>query len=133
MVIKDPKSKTKQDKSPQTVQQGKSSDQRPSDKQEKRSTAFDPGVTNNANTQAGTAQSGYDEKNPKHPGGKQQHNPKVTNQENDITNSEAQNKWSEEPVDEQSSGNSTQRTDPEIDSPIPDSERTEKKIPKDSL
>lgn len=88
----------------------------------------DQGEHNNANTQTGTAQSGYDEKNPKHPGGKQQQQPKVTNQENEITNSEEQNKWEDEPVKEQS-GNSTERTDPEIDQPIPDAEKTEKKIP----
>jgi len=129
MATQDPKTKIKQDKNG-LADQGKTNDQHPSDKHEKKKMAFDPGVTNNANTQAGTAQSGYDEKNPKKPGGKQQEHPKVTNQENDITNSEQQDKWSEEPVDEQS-GNSTPRTDPEIDSPIPDAERTEKKIPKD--
>jgi hypothetical protein len=104
----------------------KASDQYP-DQQKKK--AFDEGLTNNSNTQTGTANSGYDEKNPKHAGGKQQQHPKVTNQENDITNSEEQHKWAEEPVDEQS-GNSAHRTDPEIDSPIPDAEKTEKKIPK---
>jgi phage repressor protein C with HTH and peptisase S24 domain len=128
MSIQDPKTKTKQDKA------GKQSEQIDKKKQ-----AFDQGLPNNSNTQTGTAHSGYDEKNPKHPGGKQQQQPKVTNQENDITNSEEQNKWAEEPVEERSggvysggdnsNGNSTERTDPEIDSPIPDTERTEKKIP----
>jgi hypothetical protein len=130
MSIQDPKTKTKQDK----AGNGKQSEQIGKKKQ-----AFDQGLPNNSNTQTGTAHSGYDEKNPKHPGGKQQQQPKVTNQENDITNSEEQNKWAEEPVEERSEGayssedrsdgNSKERTDPEIDSPIPDTERTEKKIP----
>ena len=72
--------------------------------QEKKSKAFDQGLFNNSNTQTGTANSGYDENNPKQAGGKQQHNPKVTNQENEITNSEEQNKLDEEPVEEQSAG-----------------------------
>ncbi|MBO9561857.1 MAG: hypothetical protein J7621_03750 [Niastella sp.] len=130
MSIQDPKTKAKQDK----AGNGKQSEQIDKKKQ-----AFDQGLPNNSNTQTGTAHSGYDEKNPKHPGGKQQQQPKVTNQENDITNSEGQNKWAEEPVEERSGGvysggdnsdgNSTERTDPEIDSPIPDTEKTEKKIP----
>jgi hypothetical protein len=91
---------------------------------------FDEGVQNNSNTQTGTAKSGYDEKNPKKPAGKQQDNPKVTNQDNDITNGEQERKqWNDEPVNEQSNGNSTERTDPEIDSPLPGVEKTEKKIP----
>ncbi|WP_315822213.1 hypothetical protein [Paraflavitalea speifideaquila] len=112
----------------QQQKKGKELDQYP-DQQPKKGKAFDEGLSNNSNTQTGTANSGYDEKNPKRPGGKQQEHPKVTNQENDITNTEEQDKWEDEPVDEQA-GNSTHRTDPEIDSPIPDAEKTEKKIPK---
>ena len=128
MSINDPKTKAKQDKTGQPGQKDKrdTGNKQQSDQQEK---AFDQGLPNNSNTQTGTAQSGYDEKNPKHPGGKQQDQPKVTNQDNDITNSEGGKKWNDEPVDEQSSGNSKERTDPEIDSPIPDAEKTEKKIP----
>ena len=73
--------------------------------------AFDEGLQNNSNTQTGTANSGYDEKNPKKAGGTQQSNPKVTNQDNDITNTEKGKQWNDEPVDEQSTG------------------KTEKKIP----
>jgi hypothetical protein len=124
MSIKDPKAK--QDKTGQQGSKDKTGNMQQSDQGKK---AFDQGLSNNSNTQTGTAQSGYDEKNPKHPGGKQQQQPKVTNQENDVTNSEEQKKWNDEPVDEQSSGNSKERTDPEIDSPIPDAEKTEKKIP----
>jgi hypothetical protein len=113
MSIQDPKTKAKQEK---PDQQGKGK-------------AFDEGLQNNSNTQTGTAQSGYDEKNPKKPAGKQQENPKVTNQDNDITNGEKSKQWDDEPVNEQSNGNSTERTDPEIDSPIPGTEKTEKKIP----
>lgn len=112
----------------------KTKDTQQNNKEDKKT--VDLGMHNNANTQTGTAQSGYDEKNPKKPGGQQQQDPKVTNQENQITNSEEQDKWKEEPVQEQSndSGNSRERTEPEIDSPIPDSEKTEKKIPNaDSL
>lgn len=85
-----------------------------SDPQDKKKKAFDEGLPNNSNTQTGTAQSGYDEKNPKYPGGKQQQHPKVTNQENAITNSEEQNKLDEEPVDEQSGGNATEKTEKKI-------------------
>lgn len=130
MSIQDPKTKIKQEKAGNDKQSGQI---------DKKKQAFDQGLPNNSNTQTGTAHSGYDEKNPKHPGGKQQQQPKVTNQENDITNSEEQSKWAEEPVEERSEGayssedrsdgNSTERTDPEIDTPIPDTERTEKKIP----
>lgn len=75
------------------------------DPQHPKGKAFEQGLSNNSNTQTGTAQSGYDEMNPKHPGGKQQHQPKVTNQENAITNSEEQNKCDDdEPVQEKSAG-----------------------------
>lgn len=127
MNIKDPKTKGKHDATGNTDAHGKSHQQQGADLRDKKK-AFDEGIPNNSNTQTGTAQSGYDEKNPKHPGGKQQQQPKVTNEENAITNSEEQNKLDEEPVNERS-GNSAERTDPEIDSPIPDPERTEKKIP----
>ncbi len=130
MSIQDPKTKNKH---------GKADNDKQSGEIDKKKQAVDQGLPNNSNTQTGTAHSGYDEKNPKHPGGKQEQQPKVTNQENEITNSEEQNKWAEEPVEERSGGrlsgeghsdgNSTERTDPEIDSPIPDTERTEKKIP----
>ena len=134
MSTQDPKTKTKQDKSGKEDNGKKPGNMQQPDQQEKKKQAFDQGLPNNSNTQTGTAQSGYDEKNPQQPGGKQQQQPKVTNQENDITNSEEQNKWAEEPVDEQSDGgNSKERTDPEIDSPIPDSEKTEKKIPQGGL
>ncbi|WP_276484381.1 hypothetical protein [Paraflavitalea pollutisoli] len=96
---------------------------------DKKVSVNDPGVTNNANPKTGTANSGYDEKNPKHPGGKQQQDPKVTNQENDITNTDKQHKWDSE-ANDHPDGNSKERTDPEIDSPIPDTETTEKKIPR---
>jgi hypothetical protein len=96
---------------------------------EEKKKAFDQGIFNNSNPQTGTAQSGYDEKNPKHPGGKQEMQPKVTNEDNDITNSQEQNIEAEEPVEERSEGNSRERTDPEINAPIPDEEDTEKKIP----
>lgn len=129
MSTHDPKTKTRQDKGGQTGLHNKSQEKHP-DQSDKKGQAFEEGLSNNSNTQAGTANSGYDEKNPKRPGGKQQHEPKVTNRDNDITNSEEQNKLSEEPAGEDT-GNSKERTDPEIDQPIPDSERTEKKIPKD--
>jgi|GEM_PF-1227815 len=128
MSIKDPKTKGKHDANGNADAHEKGGQQQGADLRDKKKKAFDEGVPNNSNTQTGTAHSGYDEKNPKHPGGKQQQQPKVTNDENAITNSEEQNKWNEEPVDERS-GNSAERTDPEIDSPIPDSERTERKIP----
>ena len=48
---------------------------------------------------------------PKSQGGTQRSNPKVTNQDNDITNAEKGKQWDDEPVDEQSTG------------------KTEKKIP----
>lgn len=124
MSIQDPKTKAKHDKTGKEQQPNQA---------DKKNQAFDQGLSNNSNTQAGTAQSGYDEKNPKHPGGQQQQQPKVTNQENDITNSEEQDKWAEESMGEHAAGNSTERTDPEIDSPIPDSESTEKKIPRGGL
>ncbi|AXY78368.1 hypothetical protein D3H65_32185 [Paraflavitalea soli] len=127
MSIKDPKTKGKHDSTGNTGTHEKSGYQQ-ADQQDKKKKAFDEGMSNNSNTQTGTAHSGYDEKNPKHPGGKQQQGPKVTNDENTITNSQEQNKVDEEPVDERS-GNSAERTDPEIDSPIPDAEKTEKKIP----
>ena len=127
MNTQDPK--YKQNKTGQADANNKAGHAQHPDQQDKKKKAFDEGLPNNSNTQTGTAQSGYDEKNPKQPGGKQQQQPKVTNQENDITNSEEQNKWAEEPVEERSGGNSTERTDPEIDSPIPDAEKTEKKIP----
>lgn len=62
------------------------------DPQNPKSKAFDQGLFNNSNTQTGTAQSGYDEAHPKNPGGKQQQQPKVTNQENAITNTDEQTK-----------------------------------------
>lgn len=95
---------------------------------EEKKKAFDQGISNNSNTQTGTAQSGYDEKNPKHPGGKQEMQPKVTNEDNDITNSQEQNIEAEEPVEERSE-DSRKETGPEIDAPIPGEEDTEKKIP----
>lgn len=135
MSVKDPKKQVKKEKGGQAPTHEKlapahekGGHQQPADQSENKKKAFDQGIPNNSNTQTGTAQSGYDEKNPKQPGGKQQQEPKVTNQENAITNSEEQNKLDEEPVEEQS-GNSKERTDPDIDAPIPDAEKTEKKIP----
>jgi len=106
-----------------TGKENKGQEPEPTQEQKK---AFDQGLQNNSNTQTGTANSGYDEKNPKKAGGSQQLNPKVTNQDNDITNDQRDD---EEPVNEQSEGNSRERTDPEIDSPVPGTEKTEKKIP----
>lgn len=128
MSIKDPKIKPKHEPASHTT--GKANKgQQPVPAQEQKK-AFDEGLQNNSNTQTGTANSGYDEKNPKRSGGTQQSNPKVTNQDNDITNTEKSKQWEEdEPVNEQSPGNSTERTDPEIDSPVPGTEKTEKKIP----
>jgi hypothetical protein len=114
MNVQDPKTKAQQEKE---------------EKSEKKSMAFDPGQTNNSNTQTGTANSGYDEKNPRQPGGTQQDDPKVTNQENDITNSEEQNKWSEEPVEEKAIENTSQKTDQDKDAPLPDPEKTERIVP----
>lgn len=102
--------------------------QQPASPQEK-SRSFDQGLSNNSNTQTGTAQSGYDEKNPKKPAGKQQQEPKVTNQENKITNSQEQDELTEEPVEEKATGNSNHQADPEIDAPLPEQEPTEHKIP----
>lgn len=118
MSNQDPKTKAKKDKTGQPGPKGKT-DSGNTQQPDQGKKAFDQGLSNNSNTQTGTAQSGYDENNPKHPGGKQQLQPKVTNQENAITNSEEQNKVDEEqePVEEQSSGNAKERTDPETDSP----------------
>lgn len=128
----DPKTQATQ---PATGKAGAQGAPRRQDEQQKKDQVPDQGIPNNANTQTGTAQSGYDEKNPKQPGGQQQLQPKVTNQENDITNSEEQYKWEEdqEPVQEQS-GNAgkdpgVEKTDPSMDSPLPDEEGTDKKIP----
>lgn len=125
MSKQDPNIKAKRDTTSQSDATKGPGEQEQPDRQEK-GRAFDQGLYNNSNTQAGTAQSGYDEANPKQPGGKQQQQPKVTNQENAITNSEEQNKWEDEPVEEKSGGNSTETTDPEI---VPDEEKTVKKIP----
>lgn len=126
MSIKD--SKTKHEPTSHTTGKENKGHQPEPTKEQK--TAFDQGLQNNSNTQAGTANSGYDEKNPKKAGGTQQINPKVTNQDNAITNEQNGKDWdNEEPVDERSTGNSTERTDPEIDSPVPGTEKTEKKIP----
>lgn len=76
----------------------------------------------------GTGQSGYKEKNPQRPAkpGEKDH-PKVTNQDNKITNTDD----NEEPVEEQSGPTDLiDNKDPEIDTPVHDPEKTEKKIPK---
>ena len=92
--------------------------------------AFDSGTQNNSTNQPGKNDKGYDEKNPQKPAQPdQRERPRVTNEDNDITNSDKQNRVSEEPVDEQSPGNLADNKDPEIDTPIYDPEKTEKKIP----
>lgn len=128
MSIQDPKTKGKHEPTGHTTgKENKGQQPEPTQEQKK---AFDQGLQNNSNTQTGTANSGYDEKNPKRSGGSLQINPKVTNEDNDITNGQKSKQWDdEEPVNEQSQGNSTERTDPEIDSPVPGTEKTEKKIP----
>lgn len=82
-------------------------------------------------------QSSGQPKNADYDKGRQQ--PKVTNQEQEITNADRQKQVAEEPVEERSAGKTgTTRdqakedrgsNDPEIDMPIPDPEKTEKKIP----
>ncbi|NII25868.1 hypothetical protein HB364_12285 [Pseudoflavitalea sp. X16] len=92
MSTQDPKiKKVKPDKANKPGATEKPGERWQPDPQSPKSRAFDQGLSNNSNTQTGTAQSGYDETNPKQPGGKQQQQPKVTNQENAITNSEEQN------------------------------------------
>jgi len=98
MSMQDPKTKGKHEPANHTKgNKGQRSEPTPEQKK-----AFDEGLQNNSNTQTGTANSGYDEKNPKKPGGAQRSNPKVTNQDNDITNTEKGKQWDDEPVDEQS-------------------------------
>lgn len=124
MSIHDPKTKpNKTGRAGNSKKTDPGQQEKKPDQQDKKKKAFDEGLPNNSNTQTGTAQSGYDEKNPTYPGGKQQQQPKVTNQENAITNSEEQNKLDEEqePVDEQSCDNA------------PVTEKTERKIPQSGL
>lgn len=74
----------------------------------------------------GHNQSGYAEKEPRkkpEEGGQQ---PKVTNEDNAITNTDEQNRIDET---EGTQGNLSDNKDPEIDTPIYDPEKTEKKIP----
>lgn len=115
MNTKDPKiKKAKRDKVNQAGATEKPGERWQPDPQNPKDKAFDQGLFNNSNTQTGTAQSGYDERNPKHPGGKQQQQPKVTNQDNAITNSEEQNKCDDEPVQEKSAGNAGKETEKKI-------------------
>lgn len=116
MSIQDPKTKGGQQQKPQ---------QNKSDQQKK---AFDKGNQNNSTNQPIT---GHEEKHPRQPATPgQKDQPKVTNQDKDITNSDRQNRIDEEPVDENSKVTDlSDNKDPEIDTPIYDPEKTEKKIP----
>ena len=68
----------------------------------------------NENFNKGHKQSGYPEKEPKDKPDQSGQQPKVTNEDNDITNNDKQNRIDEEP---------------EIDTPVQIPEKTEKKIP----
>ena len=98
MNIQDPKTKGKHKPASHTT--GKANKGQQSEPTEEQKKAFDEGLQNNSNTQTGMANSGYDEKNPKKSGGTQRSNPKVTNEDNDITNGEKGKQWDNEPVDD---------------------------------
>ena len=66
MNVQDPKTKGKHKPASHTSGNAKGQQAEPAQEQKK---AFDEGLQNNSNTQTGTANSGYDEKNPKKPGG----------------------------------------------------------------
>lgn len=87
------------------------------------------------NFDKGHKQGGYAEKEPKQKPNQSGHQPRVTNEENDITNTDQQNRIDE--TEEQTSKpgkysddkDLSDNQDPEIDTPIHDPEKTEKKIP----
>lgn len=90
---------------------------------------------NEQNFDKGHKQSGYAEKEPRQKPNQSGHQPKVTNEENDITNTDQQNRIDETENQGKQPGNYSgdkdlsDNKDPEIDTPIHDPEKTEKKIP----
>ncbi|MBO9635030.1 MAG: hypothetical protein J7578_18115 [Chitinophagaceae bacterium] len=83
------------------------------------------------NFDKGHNQSGYAEKEPRKKPNQAGQQPKVTNEENDITNSDQENRIDETEEQGKYSGDKSlaDNQDPEIDTPIHDPEKTEKKIP----
>ncbi len=88
------------------------------------------------NFDKGHKNSGYAEKEPRQKPNQNGHQPKVTNQENDITNTDKQNRIDEteeettsKPGKYSDDKDLSENKDPEIDTPIHDPEKTEKKIP----
>lgn len=77
----------------------------------------------------GHNQSGYSEKEPRKQPEQTGHQPKVSNEDNDITNTDQQDRIDEIEEGAGTEGNLSDNKDPEIDTPIHDPERTEKKIP----
>ena len=87
------------------------------------------------NFDKGHNKSGYAEKEPSQKPNQSGHQPKVTNEENDITNTDQQDRIDEtedqgtQPGKYSDDKDLSDNKDPEIDTPIHDPEKTEKKIP----
>lgn len=106
-------------KQEKTIHTPQSNDQKNKDNADKKQESFDKGHN----------QSGYAEKEPRKKPEQGGNQPKVSNEDNDITNTDQQDRIDEVEEGTGTEGNLSDNNDPEIDTPIYDPEKTEKKIP----